>query len=116
MPELLTTLYEETSDEALFQDVRLICDAALVETLVAEFTRQYAGAPGITVYDWGYSARFGHGYIVLECEESHLSRVLQHVQADPRILGYLVYDLPDVLITPGLFCVQKKGGDPHASK
>ena len=115
MPEqlIITTLLSEETEQPPVQDLRIVCDATQVETLVTEFKRQYTDIQGVSVYDWGHSARFGHGYIVLTCEEPHLSELLPHVKSDPRILGHLIYDLPEVVTTP-VFSVQKKGDVCHA--
>ena len=82
------------------QDIHISCSQDLVAVLVAEFKLQFAGDSTVEIYDWGYSDRFQKGYIILSWQERVPSTFEQQLNADPRLEGHTVYDLPARLVTP----------------
>jgi len=79
----------------------------LVETLVAEFERQFADTPDVEVYDYGWSSRFQQGYVVLEWRRCVPVEFLAQLDGDPRLEGHTVSDVPEQSFEP-LYAVARK--------
>ncbi len=82
------------------QDIHISCPRELVETIIAEFKQQFTEDPNVEIYDWGWSERFQLGYIVLSWQGRVPSKFEQQLNADPRLEGHTVYDLPARLAVP----------------
>ncbi len=82
------------------QDIHISCPRGLVRTLIAEFEQQLADNPDVEVYDWGWSYRFQQGYVVLSWKGCVPLAFKQQLDADPRLEGHTVYDLPSNLVVP----------------
>lgn len=76
------------------QDIHISCPRGLVEILIAEFKRQFADNPDVEVYDWGWSRRFRLGYVVLSWKGRVPPEFERQLNADSRLEGHTVYDLP----------------------
>jgi hypothetical protein len=76
------------------RDVHITCPSDLVEQLVSEFEQQFTDRSGVEVYDYGWSSKFRAGYIVLSWE-GRVDPVFEaQLDADDRLEGHTVYDLP----------------------
>ncbi len=62
--------------------------------------QQLADNPDVEVYDWGWSYRFQQGYVVLSWKGCVPLAFKQQLDADPRLEGHTVYDLPSNLVVP----------------
>ena len=76
------------------QDVHISCPADLVEPLVTEFEQQLADTPSAEVYDYGISLRFQQGFLVVSFDGCVPADFLAQLDADPRLEGRSLYDLP----------------------
>jgi hypothetical protein len=66
----------------------------MVETLVAEFERQFATATEVLVYDWGQSSRFQQGFIIVSWDGQVPLEFTRQLNEDARLQGYSLYNLP----------------------
>jgi hypothetical protein len=82
------------------QDIHISCPRELVEIIIAEFKQQFAEDSNVEIYDWGWSERFQLSYIVLSWQGRVPSQFEQLLNADPRLEGHTVYDLPARLVVP----------------
>ena len=83
----------------LEQDIHISCPHSLVEQLVAEFEQQFTDRTDVEVYDYGWSSKFHTGYIVLSWEGQVDSTFEAQLDADDRLEGHTVYDLPKSVLT-----------------
>ena len=89
------------------QDIHISCPIDLVEPLVAEFERQFATNAAVEIYDWGQSARFQQGFIILSFDSEVPLEFERQLDADPRLEGHSLYNLPVQSFEP-LFIAGKR--------
>ncbi len=63
---------------------------------VQSYEQEFAGQEVVTMIDWGCSYKLEQGYMVLEWNEEVDLAFLQRLNADPDILDYCVYTIPNV--------------------